>query len=267
VKSHEIPFWWLVLAALLLNILAQAIHEGGHWVVYQIAGCRPEWGFTSLVQMWDTAPQHPDGWVATTAPDGERGWLKLGSAPSPAVEDLSLAAGPLASLACVLAGLLTYRLGRRTPMRAGGLILAISTAFIMTTYYARGGMRSGGDEGILAASLGIPKIAFDAPLGTAFAACLLFGLWMLKTWKERMRWFGAILLGIVPSGGLMVLADPLIRAGVDEGNPLFQPVMGFSLPVVVVCCVAIMGLVLLGAVQERRAALQSGEEPGSVVVD
>jgi hypothetical protein len=26
---QKIPFWWLVLAAMTINILAQAIHEGG----------------------------------------------------------------------------------------------------------------------------------------------------------------------------------------------------------------------------------------------
>jgi hypothetical protein len=245
-NTKKVPFWWLVLAAMTLNILAQAIHEGGHWAVYHITGHRPVWAFTSIVQIWDTPPQHPESWVETTAPDGEKGWLKLSSTPSKTEEAVDDAAGPLASLVSVIAGLFVYHFGRKPAVRVSGLVLVIITGLLMTFYYARSGMRTGGDEGFLAASLGIPKMIFDIPLGLAFFTCLLLGLRELKTWKNRLRWFGALLFGMIPSAGLMVILDPSIRTGVEAGNPLFQPVLGFSLPVFVVYCLAVVGLILLG---------------------
>ncbi|MBN1429081.1 MAG: hypothetical protein JXB07_11900 [Anaerolineae bacterium] len=247
-KNRKIPFWWLVLVSMIVSILAQAIHEGGHWVVYQAAGHRPIWAFTSLVQTWGVPPQRIEGWVETTAPDGERGWLKLTSVPNKAVEGASLAAGPIASLVSAVIGLLVYRFVRSPAARMSGLILAITTGFIMTMYYARSGLRTGGDEGFLAALLGVSKLVFDIPLGLAFAACFLIGLWALKTWKNRLRWLGAILLGSIPPGGLMVMFDPFIRSGVSEGNPWFQSVLGFSLPVFVVYCLAVVGLIWLGSI-------------------
>jgi hypothetical protein len=245
-KLQKIPFWWLLLATITLNILAQAIHEGGHWAIYQVTGHRPVWAFTSIVQVWNTPPQQLEGWVATTAPDGEKGWLKLSSVPGKTVEAVDDAAGPLMSLVSVIAGLLFYRLNKGPAVRVSGLVLAIITSLLMTFYYARSGTRIGGDEGFLAASLGIPKMIFDIPLGLAFLTCLLLGLRELKTWKNGLRFFGALLPGMILSAGSMVLLDPSIRSGVAAGNPFFRSVLGFSLPVFVVYCLAIVGLILLG---------------------
>lgn len=229
-----------------LNILAQAIHEGGHWAVYQVTGHRPVWAFTSIVQVWDIPPRQLEGWVATTAPDGEKGWLKLSSAPGKVVEALDDAAGPFASLVSAIAGLFVYRFGRKPAMRVNGLVMTIITGLLMTFYYAHSGTHIGGDEGFLAATLGIPKMVFDIPLGLAFFTCLLLGSRELKTWKNGLRFFSAILLGMIPTAGLMVVLDPFIRTGVEAGNPIFQSVLGFSLPVFVVYCLAIVGLILLG---------------------
>ena len=240
----KIPFWWLVLAAMTLNILAQAIHEGGHWAVYEITGHRPVWAFTSIVQVWDASPQNPAGWVATTAPDGTKGWLKLSSSPGRIVAAVDDAAGPLASLLSVIAGLLLYRFSGKPAIRISALILALITSLLMTFYYARAGSHVG-DEGFLAASLGIPKMVLDIPLGLAFLTCLLLGLWELRPWKNILRFLGALLLGMIPTAGAMVLFDPFIRAGVDAGNPLYQPLLGFSLPVFLVYALACIGLILL----------------------
>jgi hypothetical protein len=242
----KIPFWWLILAAMALNILAQGIHEGGHWAVFQVTGHRPVWAFTSIAQVWDTPPLHPDGWEAITAPDGEKGWRKLSPAPGKTVNAVDSAAGPLASLISVVAGLFLYRLGKQTALHLGGLILALITALLMTFYYARSGTRIGGDEGFLAASLGIPKMVFNIPLGLAFFTCLLLGLRELRTWKNGLKVMGALLLGMVLSAGSMVLIDPFIQAGINAQDPFFRSVLGLSLPVFVTYCLAIAGLILLG---------------------
>jgi hypothetical protein len=242
---RKIPFWWLLLAAMTLNILVQAIHEGGHWTVYQISGHRPVWAFTSIVQVWDTPPRDLTGWVATTAPDGEKGWLKLSSSPGKIVQALDDAAGPLASLVSVIAGLLFYRFAKKPALRANGLVLTIITGLLMTFYYARSGTHVG-DEDFLAASLGVPKLIFAIPLGLAFFTCLVLGLRELRSWKNGLKWVGTILLGMIPTAGVMVVSDPFIRRGVEAGNPLYQSILGFSLPVFLFYCLAAGGLILLG---------------------
>jgi hypothetical protein len=238
---QKIPFWWLMLAALTLNILAQAIHKGGHWAVFQVTGHRPVWAFTSIAQVWDTPPLNPAGWEAITAPDGEKGWRKLTSAPGRTVNAIDDAAGPLAALFSVVAGLLLYRFSKKPAVRLSGLILTLITGLLMTFYYARSG-----DEGFLAAFLGIPKMVFDIPLGLAFFTCLLLGLRELKTWKNGLKVVGALVPGMLLTAGVMVLVDPFIRAGVNVENSFFQPVLGFSLPVFVTYCLAVLGLILLG---------------------
>jgi hypothetical protein len=254
-----IPFWWLVLAAMTLNILAQAIHEGGHWAIFEISGHRPVWAFTGIVQLWDNQPQHPAGWVATTAPDGSKGWMKLSSDPGKIVTALDDAAGPLASLVSVIAGLWLYHFGRKPALRVSGLVLALITALLMTLYYARSGTRIGGDEGFLAASLGIPKMVFDIPLGLAFFICLLLGLRELKTWQNGLRFIGALLPGMLATAGVMVLFDPLILAGVDAGNPLYQSVLGWSLPVFAAICLAAAGQALLNRKLNSMEIISDGQ--------
>jgi len=254
----RIPFWWLVLAAMTLNILAQAIHEGGHWAVFEITGHRPVWAFTGIVQLWDIQPENPTGWVTLTAPDGTKGWMKLSSDPGKTVTALDDAAGPLASLLSVIAGLLLYRFSKKPVLRVSGLVLALITALLMTFYYARSGTRIG-DEGFLAASINLPKMVFDIPLGLAFFFCLLLGLRELKSWQNGLRYIGALLLGMIPSAGVMVLLDPFILAGVDAGNPLYQSVLGWSLPVFVVFCLAAVGLVLLSINLSHMEKLTDGQ--------
>jgi hypothetical protein len=48
---------------MLVNILSQTLHETGHHVVYQVMGRDPVWGFTKLVQLWESPPTDPDDWV------------------------------------------------------------------------------------------------------------------------------------------------------------------------------------------------------------
>ena len=69
---RKVGFWQLVILALLLNFIAQIIHEAGHWAVYETLGRGPVWGFTGLVQIWGNPPPlHPNEWIAMIAPDGE----------------------------------------------------------------------------------------------------------------------------------------------------------------------------------------------------
>ncbi len=96
---YPIRFWSLLVVAMFVNIVSQTIHETGHHIVYQLMGRDPVWGFTKVVQLWETPPMHPDAWVVVTSGVGEYGWLKLNSPVASRMEDVvSTAAGPLAGL-------------------------------------------------------------------------------------------------------------------------------------------------------------------------
>ncbi len=110
----------------------------------------------------------------------------------------------------------------------------------MGAYYLRSPMRTGGDEAQIATLLGIPRMLLDIPLGLAYLACLGLGLRQLPTWRTRLAWFGLIALASIAGGIPLMLADPIVTTQVDLGNPFFQPVFGYSLPVLI-----FNGLILL----------------------
>jgi hypothetical protein len=92
----------------------------------------------------------------------------------------------------------------------------------------------GGDEYFLAANLGIPKYIIDIPFTIIFVTALILGIWALGDWRTRLKWLGAIMLGSVLPGLFIVNANRIVLAQVNQGNPLFRPLLGWSLPVVFV---------------------------------
>ena len=154
----KIGFIRLLLLAILVTIAAQAIHEMGHMVVYQLYHRNPTWGFIGMVQRWETPPKSPDHWVETSAPGVGKGWLRLDSLPDSKTENgLEAAAGPIASLLCAILGLLiAYRSDKRAFKRIG-LLLALVISFSMVLYYLRSPLRIIGDEYNVAIQLNIPK--------------------------------------------------------------------------------------------------------------
>jgi hypothetical protein len=232
---RRLGFWQLVIMALLLNFIVQTIHEAGHWAVCETLGRGPVWGFTQLLQIWgDPPPLHPNEWTTILAPDGEKGWLKITSSLSTTQFIIMLAAGPLASISGVVLGLSMMHWSRIPVTRQMGLVMALIGSLIMSQYYLRGFSRMGGDEYFLAADLGIPKYIIDIPFGLAFITAFILGVRELGDWRTGLRWLGAIILGSVPSGLFLMKANGLILAQVNRGNPLFQPLLGWSLPVVIV---------------------------------
>ncbi len=225
-------FWQLLFLAMLLNMVSQAVHESGHWFVYQVSGHQPVWGFTALVQVWDTPPLHPGGWIPVTSPEGEHGWLRLASPLQGKMEIfLGNMAGPLASLLGAVLGLILSARINQFRLKQMLLMLALVIGFGMSLYYLRSPLRTGGDEVDAALQLGISRSWIEAPLAAAFLVCLILGLRSLETGRARWVWLAAILLGSLPTGLLLMQADTLLRAQVNLGNPLFQPVLGVSLPV------------------------------------
>jgi hypothetical protein len=236
---RKIGFWQLVILAILLNFVVQTIHEAGHWSVCEISGHKPVWGFTSLLQIWgDPPPIHPDEWVTINAPDGEKGWLRLASALSINEFNIMLVAGPLASVLGVILGLSLMRWHRLPATKQIGLVIALISSLVFGQYYLRSFGRIGGDEYFLAANLGIPKYIIDVPFGLAFTVAFILGVWALGNWRTRIRWLGAVMLGSIPSGLFLFKANPIVLAQVNQANPLFRPLFGWSLPVIIVNLIA-----------------------------
>lgn len=242
-KLLNLRFLPLLLLAMLVNILAQAAHETGHHLVYQVMGHEPEWGFTRLVQMSDTTPSNPGEWTQKTYPDGATNWLKLSSLPVGKAEEAAAAAvGPLAGLLGAVLGLFMSRRSIKVTSKQVWLAYTLTASLVAILYYVRSPTRSGGDEYDVAVQLGITKAFIEIPLALGFVTCLVLSLRELPTWRIRFIWLGTILLGGIATGLPMAMIDPVIFAQIDAGNPWFQPVIGYSLPVFLTIILTLFGV-------------------------
>lgn len=242
-KTTQLRFLPLFILAMLVNILAQATHETGHHLVYQVMGHEPVWAFTKVVQMSETNPLDPEEWTEKTYPDGTTNWLKVSSLPSGKTEEaIAAAAGPLAGLLSAMLGLVMSRRSVKTTSKQVWLAFALTASLVAVLYYLRAPMRTGGDEYDVAASLGITKSCIEIPLALGYLACLVIGLRELPSLRVRLVWLGRILLGSIATGLPMAMLDPIIIAQVDAGNPWFQPIFGYSLPVFLTIVVTFFGV-------------------------
>lgn len=239
--DHKIGFWQLLVLAMLVNVLAQALHEAGHWTVYQAYGRGPVWGFIGLVQRWDTPPLHPNEWVETALTDGSQGWLRLASPSGSKTESvIEAAAGPLASLLVTILALVLAQRSTDARLKQIALMLALMNSFLMSAYYLRSPLRTGGSDEIeVAALLGISRVWIEGLFAVAFVACFALSLRALDHWRTRFKWLGAMLLGGVLTALPLTLGDTLVREQVNLDNPLFQPILGYSLPVLIVNLLAV----------------------------
>jgi len=242
-KLHNIHFLSLLVLAMLVNILAQAAHETGHHLVYQVMGHEPVWAFTKVVQMSETIPSHPDDWTMKTYPDGGTNWLKVSSLPMEGAEEaFAAAAGPLTGLISAIFGLNMSRRCKKVTSRQTWLAFVLTISLVAVLYYLRAPMRTGGDEYDIAVNLGIAKAFVEISLAPGYLACLVLGLRELPTWHVRFGWLGTVLLGTILTGIPMAFIDPVIIAQVDAGNPLFQSILGYSLPVFITIILSFIGL-------------------------
>ena len=240
---HRIPFLPLFVLAMLANILAQAVHETGHHLVYQVMGHEPVWAFTKVVQMSETTPTHPEDWTLKTYADGTTNWLKVSSLPTGNVEEAALAAaGPLAGLLSAIFGLVMTRRSVKVTSKQAWLAYVLSISLAAVLYYLRAPMRTGGDEYDIAVNLGIAKAFIEILLTLGYLTCLGLGLGELSTWRTRLFWLSTILLGSILTGTAMALIDPVIIAQVDAGNSWVQPVFGYSLPVFMTIVLTFVGV-------------------------
>jgi len=251
---HVLHFLPLFILAMVVNILAQATHETGHRVVLQLMGHNPVWVFTKLAQIHDTPPQNPDEWVEKVYPDGSRSWLKLSSSFATGAETaIDAVAGSLASLLGALIGLILARRSKSVEWKQIALVFTLSISISALLYYLRSPNRVGGDEADVAAYFGIVKSVIEIPFALSYAACLLMALRELPSWRICLAWLGTIFLGSVVTGLSMFFVDDYVIAGVDAGNPFFQPVLGFSLPIFLVNALALVGIWGWARQQEGKA--------------
>lgn len=242
-NNYQLRFLPLFVLAMLANILAQAVHETGHHLVYQLTGHEPVWAFTKLVQMSETVPLHPDKWKMKTYPDGATNWLKVSSLLTGTMEEaIAAAAGPLAGLLSAIMGLVMSRRSIKITSKQIWLAFVLTISLTAVLYYLRAPMRTGGDEYDVTVNLGIAKSFIEIPFSLGYLACLVFGLSELPTWKICFTWFGAILIGAIATALPMVLLDPFIIKQVDAGNPWVQPILGYSLPVFITIVLTFIGL-------------------------
>jgi len=224
----------LLLFIFLLNILAaQLLHEAGHWIVLQLFGRQPVWGFTSLVQLWDRIPTFTADWVETTSIDGRVGWLHMQSPVASDIEWLLfLVAGPLIQLVAIVVGLVIARYGRSSAVRTIGFLVALVNSFSGFLYQVVNLLRGvGGDEALIAHYLNLSPVVVSAALAVAFGVSLVICFRALQSWKMRLTWAAALILEILPVGPLLMFANSMVINQVDADNPLFQSIIGFSLPV------------------------------------
>lgn len=241
----------LLILAMLVNILAQAVHEAGHHFAYQVMGHDPVWAFTKVVQMSETMPSNPDEWTMKTYPDGGTNWLKVSSLPTGKMEEaIAAAAGPLLGLLSAVLGLVMSRRSTRVTSKQIWLAFVLTISLVAVLYYLRTPTRTGGDEYDIAFNLGLTKSLVEIPFTLGYLACLVFGLLELPALKIRLTWLGAILIGAIATGVPMTLLDPIIIAQVDAGSPWFQPVIGYSLPVFVTIILTFFGLLAWARWQE-----------------
>ena len=242
-NNLQLRFLPLLVLAMLVNILAQAVHETGHHFVYQVMGHEPVWAFTKVVQMSETTPFRPDEWTMKTYSDGATNWLKVSSLPTEGMEEaLAALAGPLLGLLSAIFGLIMSRRNIKNTSKQTWHAFVLTISLVAVLYYLRAPTRTGGDEYDIAVNLGISKALVEIPLTLGYLVCLILGLRDLTTWRVRFTWLGAILLGAITTGLPMVLLDPIIIAQVDSGNPWFQPVVGYSLPVFLTIAITFFGI-------------------------
>ncbi len=242
INHHKIGFWSLLILAMLVNILGQAIHETGHKLVYQVMGRDPVWGFTKLVQVWDTPPLNPEEWTETSF-EGDSGWLKI-SAPQESRTEKAITslAGPLAGFLAAIMGIVALKKSTATTVKQIGLALTLSISIAAVLYYLRSASRIGGDEYELASLMNISATPINIFFGFGFGLCLFIAIRTLPTWQMAMKWLGTVFLGSLVTGVPLFFADSYIIAQIGVGNPWFQPVLGYAFPVFFVNILAFVGV-------------------------
>lgn len=242
VSLRTVWFPRLVLGVAAVSLVgAQLLHEAGHLALAVLFGRGPIWGPSSVVQLSDRLPADPSLWSRYVQSDGSVAWLRMESLPASDAEWVAMiVAGPAIQLVAIAIGLWLARAARSETGRTIGLLLALANAFGLTFYYAAAYARGiSGDEALIGDKVGVSPMLVALPFALLAVAGLALGFRWLRG-GERLRALAALLIGIVPVGPLIMLANGFVRDQVDAGQPLFVASLGFSVPVLLAGVVALL---------------------------
>lgn len=241
----------LIISILLAYLTSQRIHEIGHWIILQIFNRNPVFGFTGLIQLWETQPKNPNTWTRYIDPiTGEQGWLKLGSLPQTPMEWAAmLIAGQIAQIITLYLALIIHSYTKNPSIKQITLLTAIINSLGQTLYHARKLITTSyGDEHFLAYYIQTQKWEIHTTLLTIYIIGLTLTLTKIKTKNKKttLKIILTILIATILVGPPLMIADTIIRTQINNENPYTQPIIGFTTPVITtdILAIAILTMIL-----------------------
>ena len=221
----------LILVGITLTGIFQFTHELGHLVVTIAYGGRATWGFSSPIQMWDQAPRDESVWEPISLPTGDTGWVKFENPDTKSGEILFNSLGPIFSLAAFMIFLLSYVRSQSEQHQKLLLIGIFLLTFTLGFYYLTANTKVWSDEKAMAYLLDTTDLLFIIPLALIYFAGLAFSSVQLYKLGFRAKHFLIFIVTNIGTGVLMNRTQQIIIQQVDNGNALFNPILGFSAPV------------------------------------
>ena len=242
IKTYQVKysnfkkFLALTLTVFLISYLSGILHELGHQVVLAITLRNPTMSFLGLVQMWEE-PLHPENWVKISILGIGEGWLRLSSLPGSAMEwVIMLLAGQLIQPILIIIGWNVWRNNEKQIYKELGIILMFMNGVIFLNIIIN--YFSGfGDLHFINYFTWFPLeilVAFLAGfefIGFLYAMMKLRIL-LYKSKKGVISFFLAFVINIIIMK-IIGLAHQFIIEQINLENPLFQPILGWSIPALI----------------------------------
>ena len=245
----------------LTYLMAQRVHEIGHWLILLIYGRNPVMGFTGIVQLWGVQPKNTSSWSQYTDPiTGERGWLKLSSLPQTATEwTIMLLAGQITQITILYLSLIINHISKNSVTKELTTIIALINSLQQTLYNLKSlVLGSYGDEYFLAYYLQTPQWTIHTILLSIYLTGLFLTLPKIKT-KSRKSTLKVLLIMFIAMmlmGPPLMMADTVIRTQMNNENLYFQPIMGFAAPVLLIDTLLLASLRFLVRKMKRETYVQ-----------
>ncbi|MHA1797286.1 MAG: hypothetical protein ACTSVY_02460 [Candidatus Helarchaeota archaeon] len=228
-------FLLLTLTIFLISYLSGILHELGHQIILTITLRNPTMSFFGIVQMWEP-PLYSENWVKITILGHGDGWLRLSSLPGSAMEwVLMLLAGQLTQPILIFVGWHLWRKMEKQIYKELGIIIMFMNSIIFLNIIIN--YFSGfGDLHFINYFTGFPLeilVAFFA--GFEFIG-FLFTLIKIKTLIKSKKVGIYFFIAFIISKILMKIigiAHQFIIEQINLENPLFQPILGWSIPALI----------------------------------
>jgi hypothetical protein len=229
-----------------MYIGVQRLHETGHWFLMQLYQRGPTVGFLGLLQSWDTQPSNLNNWQVLTIPGGEQGWLRLSSLPQSSFEWISLMMmGQLFQIFAILLGLYVLYRSRNRLVKEIAFLTIFLNAFSQLFYMIVKLINiSGGDEYFATLYMDISPRLITGSFALFYCAIFVFSLHKLGEWPKRFKYLLAGLLSFSVGPILGILDKKILQQSLLD-NPFVQPIIGFSMPVLLLDIIIVFLLLLL----------------------